>query len=358
MNKAMPPTDGEFCPPICVRRVAEKWLETLVSISPTLSTDDARSRVEDLVASLVLVLRSEPFDSTPAYGVGTRLEGLDSFQPNDLVRAQEGLVRAFGDELRPEVFQRCAAHIFSIAFNLGAGFWAAQQRRAGVFGTEAVSRMGHDLKTPINAITGFSRVILKGIDGPITDFQREDLTSIYEGGVKLLTMINDVFSIRKLDASRTLIHREPFVVSELVGNVYLTMQPLVAAGGHAFTIETSGDLGTMDLDVSMVRWVLLSLLLHEVRRETATVLRLRVERDREAGNWLVFTVSSRAAEVSGEPTLDAFTVDYDWPDPIGLKTCRRFCDAMGGSIVRSVSPLWSSSHEGPTSYLVRLPASK
>jgi len=337
----------EVCPPSCVRRVADIWHETLVGINPVLASEDARNRVEDLVASLVLVLRSEPFDPAPAYGVGTRLEGIDSFQPDDLVASQEGLVDAFSSELPADVFQRYQRRLLSIAFNLGAGFWAAQQRRAGVYGTEAMSRMGHDLKTPINAITGFSRVILKGIDGPITDFQREDLTSIYEGGVKLLTMINDVFSIRKLDAAHTLIHAHPFQVSELVGNVFVTMQPLASAHGHRFQVSTLGNLDTMAQDVSAVRWVLLSLLLHAIRQGDEGAVSLRAERDGSDDDWLLFVVGYRPLTGVGSTKETD-----DWPDEIGLKTCRRFCDEMGGSVVRS-----SSQREG-ISYVARLPMAR
>ncbi len=66
----------------------------------------------------------------------------------------------------------------------------------------AVSRMSHDLNTPINAITGFSRVILTGIDGAIEDLQREDLMSIDEAGCKLLTLVDEVFSVARSEISK------------------------------------------------------------------------------------------------------------------------------------------------------------
>ena len=280
----------EICPPDCTRRVAGAWFETLTAISPVLASDRVRSHVEDYITALVQVLRSDPFDPTPARHVGRKVEALDGFQPSDLVAAQEGLVQAFAAALSSEAWQAHQSHISLIAFNMGAGFYAAQQQRAAKFDTKATSRMGHDLRTPINAITGFSRVILKGIDGPITEFQREDLTSIYEAGQKLLTMINDVFAIRKHDAGRTLIHDGPFQVSELLGDVFLTIQLPAAGRDHTLQVTASGDLGQMAQDVSSVRWVLLSLLLSAVRQAAQGFITLSAEREFSEEEWIVFVV--------------------------------------------------------------------
>jgi len=51
--------------------------------------------------------------------------------------------------------------------------------------------MSHELRTPLNSNHGFSRVIIKGIDGPITELQQQDLTAIYNSGQHLLNLIND-----------------------------------------------------------------------------------------------------------------------------------------------------------------------
>lgn len=57
----------------------------------------------------------------------------------------------------------------------------------------------HDLRSPLNSIIGFSRVILKGIDGPINDMQAEDLQSIYDSGQKLLGMLAEVVDMARLE---------------------------------------------------------------------------------------------------------------------------------------------------------------
>ena len=68
-------------------------------------------------------------------------------------------------------------------------------READRLKTQFLANMSHELRTPLNSIIGFSRVILKGIDGPVTDQQTQDLTAIYNSGQHLLGLINDVLDL-------------------------------------------------------------------------------------------------------------------------------------------------------------------
>ena len=68
--------------------------------------------------------------------------------------------------------------------------------------TNFLAAMSHELRTPLNSIIGFSRVILKGIDGPLTETQEQDLTSIYESGRHLLGLVNDILDQAKIQAGK------------------------------------------------------------------------------------------------------------------------------------------------------------
>src|SRR5579859_592508 len=61
--------------------------------------------------------------------------------------------------------------------------------------SQFLANMSHELRTPLNSIIGFSRVILKGIDGPLTDLQSQDLSSINSAGQHLLGLINDILDM-------------------------------------------------------------------------------------------------------------------------------------------------------------------
>ncbi|NIO43503.1 MAG: PAS domain-containing sensor histidine kinase, partial [Burkholderiales bacterium] len=57
-----------------------------------------------------------------------------------------------------------------------------------------------ELRMPLNNIIGFSRVMLKEIDGPISQLQRDDLNAIYDSGQQLLSLINDILDIAQIEA--------------------------------------------------------------------------------------------------------------------------------------------------------------
>jgi len=333
----------------CTPDIAAQWLAALSAINPALAAASGRAALELLIEDLVTQVLAERFNLARAHELGARLESVDSFQPDDLQRAQEGVYDAFAACLCAEDWTRLQSRFVKLLFGMGAGFLITKIERASQFTMSAVSRMGHDLKTPINAITGFSRVILKGIDGPITDFQREDLTSIYEAGQQLLTMINDLYSVQKQDAARTLTYGSPYAVSELLSDVLRTVQPLAGERDCTLTLTATGALGTLCADASMVRWMLLSLLLHALREAITGTVALTTFRETGELSTLVLRVTYGVAE--GSSGMAGLSADLrrasDWATEIGLVTCRRFCEELGGTL---------SCTAGETvSYTLRLP---
>jgi signal transduction histidine kinase len=69
-----------------------------------------------------------------------------------------------------------------------------------------ISHHAHDLRSPYNRIMGFSKVILKGQDGPLTDLQKEDLTTVYNNGVLAYTLVNGLVDLARLIASEKSFH--------------------------------------------------------------------------------------------------------------------------------------------------------
>ena len=77
-----------------------------------------------------------------------------------------------------------------------------QLREVDRLKSEFLANMSHELRTPLNSIIGFSRVMLKGIDGPITETQEQDLNTIYNSGQHLLRLINDILDQAKIAANK------------------------------------------------------------------------------------------------------------------------------------------------------------
>jgi len=85
--------------------------------------------------------------------------------------------------------------------------------------SDFLANMSHELRTPLNSIIGFSRVILKGIDGPLTEMQEQDLSTIYNSGTHLLGLINDILDQAKINSGKMDLHSDYFDIKPVVEGV-------------------------------------------------------------------------------------------------------------------------------------------
>jgi len=123
-----------------------------------------------------------------------------------------------------------------------------------------LSNMSRELRMPLNNIIGFSRVILKGIDGPVTDLQREDLKAIHESGQQLLVLINDILDIAQIEAGAMELAVRPVDFGELAHSVIPTANALLQGRPVAFHYEIEEDLPPVLADPYRLRQVLVKLL--------------------------------------------------------------------------------------------------
>ena len=337
------------------RAIARAWGKALVAQSPV-SMEEAQlnARFEGLTEQLITLLTTEPLLVDNAHSIGRDLEVMASLQHKDIVEIQGILSQKLVEDLSIAQTAVLLPRIVTTFSALEAGFFVSKAETAKRFGMEAMSKMGHDLKTPINAITGFSRVILKGIDGPITEFQQQDLTSVYEAGKKLLDMINDMFEVAKSDAGKTDLYEKSFDVADLLGDILKTVQPILARRAYAIKVGGQGDLGMMYGDASQIRWILLGVLFHAARLSGEGSITLSASRERvQKADWLLFEVTKLAAgqpvsfdEAPVQPMLDDGENDID----VAMIAALRFCKELGGTIVAA------KDSQGFAKFIVRLPA--
>ena len=133
-------------------------------------------------------------------------------------------------------------------------------RRADELKSQFLANMSHELRTPLNSIIGFSRVILKEIDGPINEMQREDLTSIYNAGQHLLGLINDILDLSKIEAGKMELAFEEVDIGDLINSVMSTAVGLVKDKPIKLIKEIEPDLPLIQADPIRIRQVLLNLI--------------------------------------------------------------------------------------------------
>jgi GAF domain-containing protein/HAMP domain-containing protein len=125
--------------------------------------------------------------------------------------------------------------------------------------SQFLANMSHELRTPLNSIIGFSRVILKGIDGPLTELQQQDLTTIYESGKHLLGLVNDILDQAKIEADRMEFAIAPFAMQEVVKGVASTAVGLLKDKPVRLYQEIEPDLPNVLGDEFRTRQALLNL---------------------------------------------------------------------------------------------------
>ncbi len=136
---------------------------------------------------------------------------------------------------------------------------AARLREVDKLKTQFLANMSHELRTPLNSIIGFSRVILKGIDGPLTELQKADLTSIHNSGQHLLGLINNLLDLSKIEAGKMELNFEEVEIEPIIKQVVSTALALVKDKPVKLVTKVDDGIPTVWADVTRIRQVTLNL---------------------------------------------------------------------------------------------------
>ena len=126
--------------------------------------------------------------------------------------------------------------------------------------SEFLANMSHELRTPLNAIIGFSEVLSERMFGEINDKQAEYLGDILESGRHLLSLINDILDLSKIEAGRMELEPTDFDLAGAIENTLVLVRERAHRRGIALTRAIDGRLGMIHADERKVKQVLLNLL--------------------------------------------------------------------------------------------------
>ena len=139
--------------------------------------------------------------------------------------------------------------------------------------SDFLANMSHELRTPLNSIMGFTDVILLGLDGPVTDQMENDLHLVEKNGKHLLSLINNVLDMSKIEAGRMTLSLEKFNLQGLIEEAMDIVGPLAREKSLALdVVMQDGEAVELEADRIRMRQVMINVLGNAVKfTETGSI---------------------------------------------------------------------------------------
>jgi PAS domain S-box-containing protein len=214
--------------------------------------------------------------------------------------------------------------------------------------SEFLANMSHELRTPMNAILGYSEMLIEEAeDLQQTDFI-PDLKKINQAGTHLLTLINDILDLSKIEAGRMDLFAEDIDIGALIDEVTATTRPLMDKNNNRMELVRDNYLGAAYQDLTKLRQSLFNLLSNAAKFTHEGTVTLKAARMKKDGHdWLTLAVSDTGIGISAdklEAVFEEFTQadgsttrDYGGTG-LGLAISRRICQMLGGDISAQSTP--------------------
>ena len=131
--------------------------------------------------------------------------------------------------------------------------------------SEFLANMSHELRTPLNAVIGFSEVLLERMFGEVNEKQEEYLNDILSSGKHLLSLINDILDLSKIEAGRMELEAQPFDLPAALDNALTLIKERAARNSIGLEVHVDPHIGEIVADERKVKQVLLNLLSNAVK---------------------------------------------------------------------------------------------
>ena len=154
----------------------------------------------------------------------------------------------------------------------------AELEAASRLKSEFLANMSHELRTPLNAIIGFSEILQDGLMGPLTERQLPCVTDIFESGGHLLSLINDILDLSKVEAGKMELDLEPVQVSSLFRNSLSIIREKAASRRLRVDLEGTDGLGIILADARKIKQIIYNMLSNAVKFSGRGAVTLRAAR--------------------------------------------------------------------------------
>jgi signal transduction histidine kinase len=222
--------------------------------------------------------------------------------------------------------------------------------RANQAKSSFLANVSHELRTPLNAIIGYSEMLFDELGDKVEvdrDQFQADLNKIIQSGKQLLSLINDILDLSKIETGKMTVHAEEFDVAEALQQICQTIDPLLGKNSNSLQLSTSDELPLFYNDATKFRQVFVNLLSNANKFTEGGIIRLSAEPLQGEEPRVLFCVSDNGIGMSKAELgrifeafvqADTSTSKNYGGTGLGLAICKEYCELMGGEIVVESEP--------------------
>jgi PAS domain S-box-containing protein len=230
--------------------------------------------------------------------------------------------------------------------------------QASALKSQFLANMSHEFRTPLNAILGYTHMLLNGVSGPVSEPQRKSLTRIDSNSQHLLALINDILDITRIEAGRMPLNMSTFKIQALVEEVMSELEPIIKRSNLSVRATMPRTLPQLRSDRQKVKQIVLNLLSNALKFTPAGSVRISADYDAKdrvigiavADTGVGIATDDRVKVFEDFRQLDSSPARGYGGTGLGLSICRRLSQMLGGTI-----DLESEVDKGST-FTLRLPA--
>jgi len=205
-----------------------------------------------------------------------------------------------------------------------------------------LSFISHEMRSPLNAIIGFSDVLADTLTGEALAESREDATRIRSASGHLLGLINNLLDLSQIEAGKMPLNLDEFELGPLMMELGKDVEPLVRRNGNQLTVQSNGEIGTVRADATKLKQVLINLISNagKFTRNGEIDISLRNLAESEVKRFQI-AVADTGIGMTGDQMQRLFQPYQQATDStsrhyggtgLGLAISRQFCRLMGGDL--------------------------
>ena len=198
-----------------------------------------------------------------------------------------------------------------------------------------LANMSHELRTPLNAILGFSELLLQ--DKKLASNYQKTIKIIYNSGAFLLTLINDILDIARIESGKTVIEKTPINIKHIVDDVITLLSSRAEAKSLELLVEYEGELDEcIEMDAKKIHQILINHITNAVKYSESGKITVNAAMNNGKLRFIIEDQGSGIAQEDLETIFEPFQqvgdASSDTGSGLGLTISKQFIDAMGGEI--------------------------